>query len=171
MKITALIPFALIAAATLGSASANEAYVHSHSGTPQQATNSDVNFGNPASVKSTDRNVDFKFSLDPAAKQRGLGVESHERIGFDLENPSKQAVAFVVGDEAAVAEYAQLFRQDPNSVSSDFHGVLLAPGEKKRFAWKFDTFGNPKVAMAYVTLDGEYQQRKVPVTVTRVRDR
>ncbi|GAB3266011.1 hypothetical protein [Chitinimonas naiadis] len=171
MQFKTLFPILLTAAATIGISQANDGYSHSHSGTPRQLSNSDVNFGSPASVKFADRGYEFKLGADGKVSRSWFSVESSERVRFDLENQSNQVVAFVVGDEPAVAEYAQLFRKDPSNVSNDFHGVILSPGEKKNFAWKFDTFGNPKVMATYITLDGEYQKNKAPVSVTRSRDR
>lgn len=161
----------LLAVATMVSANANTPYTHTHSGTQRQLTNTNVNFGSPAQENLSSRNFLFKFDANAKGQSGDFGVSNNEKVRFDLENTSQQAVAFVLGDEAAVSEYAQLFRKDPNSVRSDFHGVILAPGEKKSFAWQFDTFGAPKVVATYVTLDGEYQQRQVPVTVHKSRDR
>ncbi|GAB3253658.1 hypothetical protein [Chitinimonas naiadis] len=146
-----------IAVLTLTPAQADSTrYKHSHHTTQSELTNQDVNFGSPGSGTDVDRTVTLAITSSGDLTQRAVLVRRNERLQFALKNDSQAPVAFVVGDAQAVQEYADLYRDSPSSAMTDFHGIVMKPGLTQSFAWKFDTFGNPRMFAAFVGVDGTY---------------
>lgn len=172
MKTSLILTAMLASLTTIGVAQArDQLYEHKHTGSMETQKNTDVDFGNPGDIRATDRTVEFTLTSSGTTSHSSLGVSTRENVRFDLKNDASQTAAFVIGDAHAIKEFAELFKADPNNVAQDFHGVILAPGQTQKFAWKFNTFATPMVYAAYVTRDGNYTKSMMKIYVSPETDR
>ncbi|GAB3253663.1 hypothetical protein [Chitinimonas naiadis] len=172
MKSSMIFTAVALSILTIGAAQAQDhKYEHSHKGSAEALKNTDVDFGNPADVRSANRKVSFTLNSGGAVNRSSFGVEIRDQVSFDLANDASQEAVFVIGDKHTIKEMASLYKEDPNNLKDDFHAVVLAPGQKQKFGWKFDTFSTNTVYAAYVTRDGSYTDKMMRITVTPVRDR
>ncbi|GLR12884.1 hypothetical protein GCM10007907_16740 [Chitinimonas prasina] len=160
--------------ATLGftvAQAGDHGYKHSHAGSEQARTNGDVTFGQPADAHHAERKLALELTSAGKLNGKAAGVEENEVLGFDLKNSSKQPIAFVVGDKAAIEEFASLYRNNADSASKDFHAVQIAAGQSQKFGWKFSTFRTSTVSAAFVGMDGTIQDHMLTFSVHTNRNR
>lgn len=142
----------------------NTRFEHHHGVNPS----TDVDFGSPADVQAASRTILFSLAPDGKVNETNAVVIAHQTIRFDLQNTTNQPVAFVIGDEHAIREYASAYSSQGASLNTDFHALSLTPGQASTLGWRFDTYGANTIYAAYVGVDGNYRDKPMVIRVKAV---